>query len=231
DRRRHARRRHRAAAVGPAPARADLRHHRSRRDGASAGDLLGRDPGVHRHRRERRFRRIADRPAARRPRPRRPRRRRRPGQHQPRSDARRRQLSEAQTSLMPAVSYPRVVAAAAAFIAAYVVVRVANALVQRGLKTLDIVGAENRDAVHARAKQMLRALTALAYTVAALAAISLVLERFGINEPNWNPRLFLHWGLVHGVNVGIILVGALVVTRAANLAIEHLQFKLARRHA
>ncbi|HKB10127.1 MAG TPA: mechanosensitive ion channel family protein [Vicinamibacterales bacterium] len=132
---------------------------------------------------------------------------------------------------MPAVSYPRVVAAAAAFIAAYVVVRVANALVQRGLKTLDIVGAENRDAVHARAKQMLRALTALAYTVAALAAISLVLERFGINEPNWNPRLFLHWGLVHGVNVGIILVGALVVTRAANLAIEHLQFKLARRHA
>ena len=37
--------------------------------------------------------------------------------------------------------------------------------------------------------------------------------------------------LTHGVNVVIILVGAFIVVRAANLAIEHLQFKLARRHA
>jgi moderate conductance mechanosensitive channel len=85
--------------------------------------------------------------------------------------------------------------------------------------------------VQARAKQMMHALTVLAYSVAALASISLALERFGVSEPGWNPRQLIHWLFVHGVNVAIILVGAFVVTRAANLAIEHLQFKLGRRHA
>jgi small conductance mechanosensitive channel len=132
---------------------------------------------------------------------------------------------------MPVVYYPRVLAGAAAFVAAYVLLRLARVLVQRLLKTLDIVGIENRDAVHARAKQMMHALTVLAYSVAGLVAISLALERFGVNEPSWNPRLLLHWVLVHGVNIAIILVGAFVVTRAANLGIEHLQFKLARRRA
>ncbi len=47
----------------------------------------------------------------------------------------------------------------------------------------------------------MRALTMLAYGVAALASISLALERFGINEPQWNPRLLIHWALTHGVNV------------------------------
>ena len=37
--------------------------------------------------------------------------------------------------------------------------------------------------------------------------------------------------MTHGVNIVIILVGAFIVVRAANLAIEHLQFKLGRRHA
>ena len=129
------------------------------------------------------------------------------------------------------VYYPRVIAAVAAFVAAYVVVRVVGLLVHRLVTTLEIVGTENRDAVHARARQMMRALTLLAYSIAALASISLALERFGVNEPAWNPRLLVHWLLVHGVNIAIILVGAFVVTRAANLAIDHLQFRLARRHA
>src|SRR5262252_7149281 len=129
------------------------------------------------------------------------------------------------------VYYPRVIAAVAAFVAAYVIVRLAGLLVHRLLKTLEIVEAENHDAVHARARQMMRALTLLAYSIAALASISLALERFGVNEPAWSPRLLVHWLLVHGVNIAIILVGAFVVTRAANLAIDHLQFRLARRHA
>jgi small conductance mechanosensitive channel len=56
------------------------------------------------------------------------------------------------------------------------------------------------------------------------------LNRFGFNEPKWDPRYFAHWMLTHGVNLVIIAVGAFVVVRAANLAIEHLQFKLAGRH-
>jgi moderate conductance mechanosensitive channel len=130
----------------------------------------------------------------------------------------------------PAVHYPRVLAAVVAFVVAYVLVRLAHALVYRLLKRLDIVGAENREAVHARARQLMRALTLLAYSVAALASISLALERFGVGEPRWDPRLAGHWLLVHGVNTAIIVVGAFIVTRAANLAIEHLQFKLARSH-
>src|SRR5262245_37038548 len=132
---------------------------------------------------------------------------------------------------MPTADYPRILGAVAAFVAAYVVVRLVRLLVQRLLKTLEIVGTENRDAVHARARQMMRALTALAYSIAGLASISLVLERFGVNEPAWNPRQLVHWVLGHGVNIAIILVGAFVMTRAANLAIDHLQITLARRHA
>jgi small conductance mechanosensitive channel len=61
--------------------------------------------------------------------------------------------------------------------------------------------------------------------------VTLALSRFGINEPRWDPRLLGDWILTHGVNLLIIAVGAFIVVRAANLAIDHLQFKLARRHA
>ena len=132
---------------------------------------------------------------------------------------------------MPPVRYTTVGAVVLAFVIAAVAVRVAQAIVHRALNTLDIVGSENRTAVHERARQLIRALTLLAYGVAALGAISLALNRFGVNEPAWNPRLLLHWLLTHGVNVVIILVGAFIVVRAANLAIEHLRFKLARRRA
>jgi len=132
---------------------------------------------------------------------------------------------------MPPVRYTTVAAVVAAFLIAAVAVRVAHAIVHRALSGLDIVGPENRTAVHARAQQLIRALTLLAYGVAVLAAVSLALNRFGVNEPQWDPRLLLHWSLTHGVNIVIILVGAFIVVRAANLAIEHLRFKLARRHA
>ncbi len=118
-----------------------------------------------------------------------------------------------------------------AFIAAGILVRVAHTIIHRLLDALDIVGSENRAAVHARARQLIRALTLLAYGVAALASISLALERFGVTEPLWNPRQILRWALTHGINVLVIVAGAFIVVRGANLAIEHLQFKLARGHA
>jgi moderate conductance mechanosensitive channel len=118
-----------------------------------------------------------------------------------------------------------------AFGGAALTVRIAHALIQRLLGELDIVGPENRAAVHARARQLIRALTFLAYSVAAIASVSLAFERFGVYEPTWHPRLMLHWGATHGVNVAIMLAGAFIVVRAANLAIDHLQFKLERRHS
>jgi small-conductance mechanosensitive channel len=132
---------------------------------------------------------------------------------------------------MPDIRYTTVGAVVLAFILAAVAARVARSVIHRLLKALDIGAAENRELVHARARQLTRALTMLAYGVAGLASVSLALERFGVNEPQWNPRLLGHWALTHGVNIVIIFVAAFIVIRAANLAIDHFQFKLARRHA
>ena len=132
---------------------------------------------------------------------------------------------------MPYARYTTVAAVVLAFVLAAVVVRIAAAVVRRLVSALDIADSENRAAVQARARQLVRALTLLAYGVAALAAISIALSRFGVSEPRWDPRLLARWSIVHGINVIVIIVGASIVIRAANLAIEHLQFKLGRRHA
>ncbi len=132
---------------------------------------------------------------------------------------------------MPSGSYTPFVYVAIAFVLATVVVRVAHAVLRRALDALEIVSPENRVAVHARGQQLIRALTLLAYGVAALASISVALERVGIAEPQWQPRQIAHWLLTHGVNVVAIAVAAYIVVRAANLGIEHLQYKLGRRHA
>jgi small conductance mechanosensitive channel len=128
-------------------------------------------------------------------------------------------------------SYTPFVAVAGAFVLATVAVRVAHAIIHRALDTLEIVSAENRAAVHARGQQLIRALTLLAYGVAALASISLALERIGVAEPEWHPRQIGHWLLTHGVNIVAIGVAGYIVIHAANLGIEHLQYKLGRRHA
>ena len=82
------------------------------------------------------------------------------------------------------------------------------------------------------AQQLIRALTLLAYGVAALGehlagarSGSASASRDGIRARVGTGRS------THGVNVVVILAGAFIVVRAANLAIDHLQLKLARRHA
>src|SRR5579864_3369111 len=118
-----------------------------------------------------------------------------------------------------------------AFLTAAVLVRIAHRIVQRLLDALEIASPEHRAAVHAKAKKLTGALTVLAYGVAAIASVSLALSRFGISEARWDPRAIARWAATHGVNVVIIATGAIVIVRAANLAIDELQFKLARSHA
>ena len=96
---------------------------------------------------------------------------------------------------------------------------------------MDVVSAESRRALHERATRLIRSLRLLAFGVAALGSISLALARFGITEPTWEPQVVGRWVLTHGVNLVIILVGAAIVIRAANLAIENLQQRLSRAHA
>jgi small-conductance mechanosensitive channel len=66
---------------------------------------------------------------------------------------------------------------------------------------------------------------------AAAAALSLALNRLGINESAWQPRAILHWTLTHGVNLAVIIVGTVIVIRAATLAIGRLQIEFGRGRA
>jgi len=129
---------------------------------------------------------------------------------------------------MPTIPYGPIAAIIIAFAIAAVVVRLARTIIYRLLNRLDIVGVENREAVHARARQLQSALTFLAYGVAVVASLSIAMERFGVQGAEWDLHAAAHWGLTHGINAAIIIVGAFILVRVANLAIDHLQFKLAR---
>jgi small conductance mechanosensitive channel len=131
---------------------------------------------------------------------------------------------------MATVNYATIIAVVLAFVLAAVAVRIARTLVHRLLDALDIVSPDNRSAVDRRAKQLTSALTLLAYGLAALASISFILSRVGIGDPQWDPRAIGRWLTTHGINVIVIVAGAYVVVRAANLAIEHLQHKVGRYH-
>ncbi len=129
---------------------------------------------------------------------------------------------------MPTIHYPTVAAVVAVFVLAAVLARAAHGVVHGILGRLDDV---NRAAISRRSNQLLGALTLLAYGVAAAASISLALARLGVGEPTWDPQRIVRWLTTHGVNVIVIVVGAIILVRTADLAIEQLQFKLARRHS
>jgi small-conductance mechanosensitive channel len=128
------------------------------------------------------------------------------------------------------VNYTTIGAVILMFVLAAIVVIAARSVIHRLLAGLETVSADNRAAVQKRATQLGRALTLLAYGMAALASISLALSRIGIGEPRWDWRGLGRWLTTHGLNVLVIVAGAWVVVRAANLAIEHLQIKLGRHH-
>jgi small conductance mechanosensitive channel len=117
-----------------------------------------------------------------------------------------------------------------AFALTALLVRLADIVIYRLLGRLDVVSAENQEAIRERARRLVRALTLMAYGVATAASISFALSRFGV-APGWNLESFVPWFLRHGVNIIIIVIGATVVIRGAHLAIEHLQFKIGRRQS
>jgi small conductance mechanosensitive channel len=130
---------------------------------------------------------------------------------------------------MPAYAIT-VLAIVAAFGAAAVVVAIAHAIVHRALDRMDVGSPESRKALHDRATGLIRSLRLLAFGVVALGSVSFVLERVGLSEPTWDVRATGRWVLTHGVNLIIIVVGAAIAIRAANLAIENLQQRLSHRH-
>lgn len=120
-------------------------------------------------------------------------------------------------------------AIALAFALAALASRVTHALIHRALDTMDLVSPDNRAAVKLRAATLTRAITYLAYGAAAITSASLALSRFGIVGPSVDSRRLAEWFLSHGINIIIIVIAAIIVARAANLAIE-LQHKIRHRH-
>ena len=77
-----------------------------------------------------------------------------------------------------------------------------------------------------------RAVGAIVLALMAMAGIfSLGFARFGISEPQWNREAVVRWLLRHGVNMIVIVTGAVIVIRALHLAIEQLRLKIGRSHA
>jgi small-conductance mechanosensitive channel len=76
---------------------------------------------------------------------------------------------------------------------------------------------------------MFRTLVVLAAGAAALAAVSLLLEQFGVRGPLGGPREIGDWLQTTGVRLVFIVFSAVVVVRAAHLAIDHLQHGLKGR--
>jgi moderate conductance mechanosensitive channel len=131
---------------------------------------------------------------------------------------------------MPTFRWDLIGAVLLAFAVAAIAALIVRRVIHRAVRGLETVNAENRDTLHARAKQLIHALTLALYGAAGLASVSFAFDRLGFNEPEWNPHYLLHWSLTHGVNLIIVLVGAYIVIRASSIGIEHLEFKLARRH-
>jgi small conductance mechanosensitive channel len=132
---------------------------------------------------------------------------------------------------MQQIPYTTVAAVVVAFIVAAIAVRLIHALVQRLLDRITLVSPASRAVLHERARHLKRAVTLLAYTLAAVASLSLALARFGLGSPGWDLEQVGRWLVVHAVNVVVIITGAYVAVRAANFVVEHLQLKLARLHA
>jgi moderate conductance mechanosensitive channel len=117
-----------------------------------------------------------------------------------------------------------------AFLGAAGLVWLAGRLVYRVVGRLEI-DTEHKAAIQERARRVMRALTLLAYAVAAAASVSLALRTFGIHRASWSPEVLADWLLLHGVNIIVIIVGSTIVVRVLHLSIDHLQFKIGRTHA
>jgi small-conductance mechanosensitive channel len=116
-----------------------------------------------------------------------------------------------------------------AFAAAALIVRLAQVFIARFVGKLDHLSAESRAAIQKRAATLGRAFALFAYGIAAVVSVSLGVERLGLAEPRWDPEAVSRWFLTHGVNLVVIVVGAVIVNRLAGLAIEHLQHRLHSR--
>jgi small-conductance mechanosensitive channel len=130
-------------------------------------------------------------------------------------------------SLSSVTVSPAVVAAAVAgaFALAALVVWAGARLLRGALLPVDIISAEDRAAVQARARQLLRAVTFIAFGLAGLASLALAVSLVGAEIPDWTPRAILAWVMSHGVHTAIILAVAYLTIHVAHLGIEYFHLR------
>jgi small conductance mechanosensitive channel len=118
-------------------------------------------------------------------------------------------------------------AAIAAFLLAALVVGLGRRFINRAFARLDVAADEGRALLQARARQLVTALAVVAFGIAAVATLALVLSLLRVDVPDWTPRQVLGWTLSHGLRALIVLVLAYVALRASGLAIDRFQLRLA----
>jgi small-conductance mechanosensitive channel len=122
-----------------------------------------------------------------------------------------------------------VVAAAvvATFVLAALIVWAGTRALGYALRPADVITAENRAALQARARRLVAAVRFVAFGVAGLASVALAASTLGYDVPEWTPRQVLRWVMSHGIHLVIIVAAAWLTIRAAHLGIEYLQYRTA----
>jgi small conductance mechanosensitive channel len=124
---------------------------------------------------------------------------------------------------------PEILAGAAclAFLFAALVVFGARRYVRRWVASLDIAAQEHRASLERRARRLVVALAVVAFGIAGVTVLSVLLGRMGMDVPDWTPRQVVSWVLSHGIRILIVVAGAYVTLRGAHLAIDRLQARAA----
>jgi small conductance mechanosensitive channel len=116
-----------------------------------------------------------------------------------------------------------VAAASLALLVAALVVVAGRRYVRGWVAALDIVNPDIRASLEGRARGLVIALAVAAFGIAGIAIASVLLGRMGMEVPDWTPRQIVSWILSHGIRALIIVAGAYITLRGANLAIARFQ--------
>jgi len=118
-------------------------------------------------------------------------------------------------------------AACLAFLVAGLIVYAGRRYVRRWIAGLDVAAQEHRASLERRARRLVVALAVVAFGIAGVTVLSVLLGRTGMDVPDWTPRQVVSWIMSHGIRALIVVAGAYITLRGAHLAIDRLQARAA----
>ena len=119
---------------------------------------------------------------------------------------------------------------AGAFILAALIVWAGRRALRSSLLAADVSAPESREAVQARARQLLRGVKLFAYGAAATASVSLGLWEYHeeVGLKSWKPQQMVDALLDHGLRIAVIAVAGYITVRAIHLWIEYFEYHLTK---